>query len=348
MARQNLFFERTTTTVTIEGPGRAGWKPAPIPEVKPGDVLIRVAYEGVCGTDLEILEGTLGYYRSGWARYPIVPGHEVSGRILSTGPNVTGFREGDAVVVECIQSCGTCGQCRRGNAIGCPERSELGVVGRNGGYAGHLVVPARFVHLLPPGADLRKASLCEPLAVVLKGVARLSRSWPAEPASKRCAVVGAGPLGHLCARVLHRNGHRVAVFDREPRRRAYFQGTEIADEPDFGKLPEFDAVVEATGHPDALDAALQQSAPGATILLLGLPYARKEYTFETIVSMDKTIVGSVGSGPKEFEEAIRILPELDVDAFLECLLPLDQFEKAWDLFRERRHLKIILETGGSA
>ena len=79
-----------------------------MPSLKPGEVLLRVSYVGVCGTDLEVLEGTLGYYRSGLAQYPIVPGHESSGTVVAVGPRVTGFNEGDRVVVECIQGCGEC------------------------------------------------------------------------------------------------------------------------------------------------------------------------------------------------------------------------------------------------
>lgn len=192
--KKSLFFDKTCQAVVIQGPKQATLKDVPIPEVKPGDILIRVAYQGVCATDIEIFEGTLGYYRGGTARYPIVPGHECSGWVVSSGSNVTHVSEGDHVVVECIQSCGKCSECRRGNNIGCPERSELGVIRRDGGYSEYLVVPSRFVHQVPFDLDLAKACLCEPLAVVLKSLKRLSRAWLPEPQVKRCAVVGAGPL----------------------------------------------------------------------------------------------------------------------------------------------------------
>ncbi|MGD2188027.1 MAG: alcohol dehydrogenase catalytic domain-containing protein, partial [Desulfobacterales bacterium] len=160
-ARENIYFDRTCKAVVIHGPGRASLDEIEVPEVKPGDVMIRVAYEGICATDLEILDGTLGYYKEGMAKYPIIPGHEFSGHVVAFGSNVRHLQEGDAVVVECIQSCGACSECKRDNWIACQSRTELGVIGRNGGYSEFVVVPGRFVHRLPTDFDLRNGSLCE-------------------------------------------------------------------------------------------------------------------------------------------------------------------------------------------
>jgi len=102
-------------------------------------------------------------------------------------------------------------------------------------------------------------------------------------------------------------------------------------------------IVEATGNSDALYSILDHSRAGAILLLLGLPYARREFNFESIVAYDKTVIGSVGSSAEDFEEAIRILPELQVDRFLEKTLPLCDFEKGWELSRERKHLKVVLD-----
>ena len=340
--RQELFFDRPSQAVVIRGPGRAELEQVPLPDVKPGDVMVRVAYEGICATDLEILDGSLGYYKNGLAKYPVVPGHECSGRIVATGPNVNGLREGDPVVVECIQSCGTCPDCRSGNTIACVNRTELGVIGRDGGYAEHVVVPGRFVHRIPSSLDLRKACLTEPLAVVLKGLRRVRQSLASEPGGKRAAIVGAGPLGHLCARVLARQGYDVTAFDRDPRRREYFDGSSITTSDDLTELARFTFVVEATGNPEALESVLRNSGAGATILLMGLPYGERPFSFEDIVAYDKTIVGSVGSDAETFEEAIDLLYKLDLSAYLQHSLPLEQFRKGWDDLRKRKGLKVLL------
>jgi 2-desacetyl-2-hydroxyethyl bacteriochlorophyllide A dehydrogenase len=343
IARREILFERMCKAVVISAAGQASIEEVEIPEIKPGDVLIRVAYEAVCATDLEILDGSLGYYKNGTADYPIIPGHEFSGRAVASGPNVQHVPDGAAVVVECIQGCGVCDACQRDNQIGCRQRAEMGVINRDGGYAEYVVVPGRFVHCLPDGLDLLKACLCEPLAVALKGLKRLRRTWQAKKEPKRCAVVGAGPLGHMCARVLNHWGHRVTVFDRDPVRRAYFEGSGIEVADDLSRLSEFENLIEVTGSPAALDTVLHESPAGATILLLGLPYAHRKFTFESIVAFDKIIVGSVGSSAKHFEKAIELLPQLDVSSFTQKILDFHDFKQGWELARAHKHLKIILK-----
>jgi len=348
-AREQILFDRTCKAVVISGPGEASLEKIEIPEVKPGDTLIRVAYEAVCATDLEIFEGALGYYKNGMAKYPIIPGHEFSGQVVAIGPNVDQVEIGDHVVVECIQSCGECEECLHENFLGCEKRTELGVIGRNGGYSEYVMVPGKFVHRLPPELDMISACLCEPLAVALKGMKRLRRTWRRREKkdSKQCAVVGAGPLGHLCAQLLAIWGHRVTVFDRNPQRLSYFADSSIATSNDLVQLGAFDNIVEATGDPVALDNILHKSPAGATILLLGLPYAHRNFTFESIVAYDKIVVGSVGSSAKHFDLAIELLPQIETGAFMEKVLSLSDFKEAWKLTKAGKYLKIILKLNNN-
>jgi threonine dehydrogenase-like Zn-dependent dehydrogenase/GT2 family glycosyltransferase len=344
--RRRYYFDQEYRRVVIRGPGDAALEQVPIPGVKPGDVLIRVAYVGICGTDLEILHGSLGYYATGAAKYPIVPGHEMSGVVAAVGVNVRNFSEGDRVVVECIQGCGSCVSCASGNSIGCPNRSELGVMGRDGGYGEYVLAQERFVHRIPARLDLQTAALAEPLAVVLKGTRRLSRAWPDSPETKRCAVVGCGPIGHLVALVLRQWGHEVVAIDRNPARLKMLEllGEGIQTTQALDAVHGCDAVVEVTGSADVLQRVMQASSPGATLLLLGLPYDRRPFSFEQIVAYDKIVVGSVGSGGEEFAEALQLLPALTVDAFLQHVLPMDRYAEAWSATREGRYLKTMLRV----
>lgn len=345
-ARDSVFFDRSFEAVVIEAPGRATIRRREMPRMKPGDVVIKVSYVGICHTDLEILDGTLGYFARGLARYPVVPGHEISGRVVAVGPTVTGLEVGYSVVVECIQSCGACDQCLRNNRIGCPDRRELGVFNADGGYARYVVVPHRFVHRLAPDTDLLRATLCEPLAVVVKGLARLRRAWPDPHEAKRCAVMGAGSLGRLCGLVLAHMGHDVTLFDADARRAAVKE-PRLVGSTRFDNLHEFDTLVEATGNPDALDTLLAGSRPGSSLLLLGLPYARRDFDFESLVSFDKTLTGSVGSGPDDFREAIALLPALNLASYLENVVPFEQFRLGWERCRARQGLKTILQVDQS-
>ena len=342
--RSKLLFDKEYDAVVIEGVGQASLKKVEMPPLKPGDVLIRVAYVGVCRTDLEILEGKLDYYKNGLAKYPIVPGHEFSGTVAGIGARVANVKEGDRVVAECIQGCNECPACRKKNWIGCADRRELGVIGMNGAYAQYVITPGRFVHVLPPSLGLREACLCEPAAVVLKGLRRLERGWGPAPGSRTCAVIGAGPIGHLAARILSRCDHRVTVFDRDDRRLAYFHGSGPGANQHLNGLAGFDSIVEASGDPDALETVLHHSAPGSSIALLGLPYARRDFNFERIVGYDKMVIGSVGSSAEDFAEAIATLPHLDLTAFLQQVLPLPAFAQAWESCRSHKHLKVILEV----
>jgi threonine dehydrogenase-like Zn-dependent dehydrogenase len=220
---------------------------------------------------------------------------------------------------------------------------ELGVIGRNGGYAEYVLVPGQFVHRLPPEFDMQAACLCEPLAVALKGLKRLRRTWRDRKAQREVAVVGAGSLGHLCARILEFWDHHVTVFDHNKARLGYFKGSAISVSDNLSSLSDFENLVEVTGNPDALDAILQQSPAGARILLLGLPYAHREYTFENIVAYDKMLVGSVGSAAKHFDLAIELLPQIETDVFTQKVLPLSKFKEAWEITRSGKHLKTILK-----
>jgi 2-desacetyl-2-hydroxyethyl bacteriochlorophyllide A dehydrogenase len=340
ISRKEMNLNKQVRAVVIRGPHQAELEDRPFPTLKPGEILVRVAFQGICATDLEILEGSLGYYKSGVAKYPIVPGHEFSGTIAAVGARITEFTEGDRVVVECIQGCGQCGNCAEDRAIACKSRRELGVIGIDGGYQTYMVARARYAHKVPDDVTLAEAALAEPLAVVLKALRRLGAT--ADHGEKmNCAVVGAGTIGNLSASVLELYGHRVTVFDRDARRLERIGG-QIRKKITLEGLNEFDWIIEATGDQRVLESLLRESAVGATLLLLGFPYAVEPFTFESIVAYDRTVIGSVGSSSKDFADALSILRSIDTSEFLTARIPFEEYEDAWDMVRSREHLKVML------
>jgi 2-desacetyl-2-hydroxyethyl bacteriochlorophyllide A dehydrogenase len=340
--RAEMYFQQGFPALVVRGPNAARLEKRGVPPLKPGEVLLRVSYVGVCGTDIEVLEGTLGYYRSGLAEYPIVPGHESSGTVVAVGPRVTEFNEGDRVVVECIQGCGECPHCLRDEAIRCRDRREVGVMGHDGACASYMVTRARYVHRIPDSVTLAQAALAEPLAVVHKALRRLG-SEPQGDKPRRCAVIGAGTIGHLAARVLALRGHDVTVIDRERERLGFLSGA-IQTSSSLDNLDRFEWLIEATGQQSVLSALLQQSATGATLLLLGLPYSSHAFSFESVVAYDRTVVGSVGSSGADFERALATLAQIDTNPFLGAAYPLAEFEKAWTVARSRSVLKVMLKA----
>ena len=339
--RAEMYFENSYPAVVIRGSGEASLEQRKVPSLKPGEILVRIAYQGVCPTDLAVLDGALGYYEQGIGNYPIVPGHECSGTVVAVGTRVQNVAEGDRVVVECIQGCGNCNECSRDNAIACRERREVGVIGHDGGYAEFFVGRARYAHRVPDDVTLAEAALAEPLAVVLKALRRLGATLP-DAGSRRCGIVGAGPIGHLAAQVLALREHHVTLFDRDPARLSLLNGV-VQVSTSLDKLDQFGWLIEATGDQAALDAMLERSATGAIILLVGLPYARRSFSFESIVGYDRTVVGSIGSTGQDFEDALETLRTLDTSPFLGATFTLEEFERAWAAVRARQHLKVMLK-----
>ncbi|MEN6318265.1 MAG: alcohol dehydrogenase catalytic domain-containing protein [Syntrophaceae bacterium] len=340
--KKDLYFPDKNLSVVISGPGLHHLDETGIPDIGVDEVLINIQYVGVCSTDLDVLEGNLGYYRSGWAKYPIIPGHEFSGIIALAGTKVAGLMPGDKVVGECILGCGACAQCLAESPINCKARKEVGVLNFNGAYSRYLKMPARFVHKLPDEASLNKACLIEPLAVAVRGINKLFLGENSRQ-KKLIAVLGHGTIGNLCAQLITLRGHDIVIFDNNPLRIRDLKINEhVGGETNIVGLDRFDYIVEATGNPDVLKKALGESKTGVKILLLGLPYASFDFNFESIVSHDKTILGSVGSSKKEFDQAVDIYEKMDLDSLTRNVFPLSNYEKAWQHHKNGQVAKAIL------
>jgi 2-desacetyl-2-hydroxyethyl bacteriochlorophyllide A dehydrogenase len=339
--RNDLFYSGANPAIKITGKHHAEFVDAPIPEVKPGDVLVKVAYVGVCRTDLEIFDGHLGYYRDGIANYPIVPGHEFSGEVVRVGWNVTKVAVGDRIVGECILPCGKCEPCQQGARDACESRREVGVMNCNGAYARFVVLPADHVHRIPDTLDYKVACLTEPLAVVGKAIRRIPPKLNGSATAS--AVIGAGPIGNLCAQVLLKFGYKVCVYDQNPQRLECFPDS-VERRQELEDLNQFSVIVEATGNVDVLKRVLAQSRVSAVIVLLGFPYGEFAYDFEKIVANDKIIIGSVGSDSTDFRWALEHLAGIDSLNFTHTVFPLRDFREAWDVHRTGKHLKVLLDV----
>jgi threonine dehydrogenase-like Zn-dependent dehydrogenase len=217
------------------------------------------------------------------------------------------------------------------------------VIGQDGACAEYFITRARYAHLVPPQISLAKAALTEPLAVVHKGLRRLGLK---EDRPAQCAVVGAGTIGHLAAQILALRGHAVTVFDRDQQRLNALGGC-VSGSSTLQDLERFDYFVEASGKQEVLSELLERSRPGATLLLLGLPYSNQSFNFESLVAYDRSVIGSVGSTRRDFDDALATLPRIDTDPFLKAQYRLQDYEKALAAARSRTALKVMLaiDTG---
>ena len=330
--------------VVIEAPGQHRIEDAEVPHPGPGEVVVQVAYVGVCATDVEVLNGSLEYYTTSYARYPIVPGHEYSGVVSEVGSNVEGVRPGDRVVGEVAIGCEQCEACAAGEYFRCAERQEVGVINRDGAYAHFLVMPAGYVHLLPREMSLRNAALVEPLAVCVKGARKLGLE-----SGRRACVVGSGPLGNLCAQLIQARGLHVTAVDRDQPRRELLAKQGIDTLAELGDLDEYDYVVEASGNEQVIPHLIERSKRSAKLLLLGLPYTKPvQAAFSTVPGYDKTIYGSVAHQRRDWDEAIELLRsgKIRLDDHTTVVKPLEDYESAWSSAESAEHFKVLLEVGG--
>ena len=310
----------------------------------PNDILIEVSYVGICETDFEVLRGDLSFYKNGLANYPIIPGHEFSGEIVRVGSKITDYVPGDRVVGQCILSCGNCNLCLSGRDIACAERKEVGVLNYNGAYSEFISLPARFVHKIPDSLSLISASSIEPLAVVLKGLRRIGIDVLINTSKENILVIGAGPIGHLSARVCQKWGNKVTIFDKNRDRLSLLKDVDVISVDTFPSLDKYSYIIECTGESSLARLILSKSSNASSILLLGLPYEKQIIDFEDIVSSDKKIIGSVGSSGDNFREAILLADDLNLDHFNSSVFLLSKWKDAWNEHRSKKQLKVKLKV----
>ncbi|MEU6727466.1 alcohol dehydrogenase catalytic domain-containing protein [Nonomuraea wenchangensis] len=270
--------------------------PRPAPEAE-DDVVLRVHACGICGTDLHVLSGHS--YRP---RTPFVLGHEPAGVVVETG---SAAREwlGRRATITLFTGEGSCAACRAGDERLCPDLVSItGVLGVWGGYAEHLRVKARQLVEVPESLSWAEAaSLVDGGATAANSVrVALTR------APDRVLVLGAGPIGHLCAELLRAHGVAVQAVEPNPLRREALRaiGHDVTDSIEAAATP-VDVVIDCTGAPGVLTPGLHALAPHGTYLLAG--YAHVPDVDFAIVARKEAEIRGIRSGRREDLESIIAL-----------------------------------------
>jgi alcohol dehydrogenase, propanol-preferring len=235
----------------------------PTPSPGPDEILVRVIACGVCRTDLHIVEGDLPLVRS-----PIVPGHQVVGRVEGTGSGARRFRPGDRVGIAWLRrTCGACDACRRGRENLC-ERSEFTGYHADGGFADYAVVPEAFAYAIPPVfGDAEAAPL---LCAGIIGYRALKRSDV--PPGGRLGIYGFGASAHVTLQVARARGCEVFVCTREASHRELARRLGATWVGDIGEaMPaKADGTILFAPVGDLVPVALRNLARGGTLALAGI------------------------------------------------------------------------------
>ncbi|WP_193161623.1 NAD(P)-dependent alcohol dehydrogenase [Microbulbifer hainanensis] len=304
--------------------------------LRPNDVAMEVLYCGICFTDIHQVHDDWG-----WGLFPMVPGHEIVGRVIDVGSEVTRFSKGDTVAVGCmVDSCQECDQCHHGEEQFCREGMTLTYSGRDrisgettqGGYSKHLVVREEFVLHVPDGLDLSRVA-----PLLCAGITTYSplRSWNVGPGS-RVGVIGLGGLGHMAVKLAEGLGADVTVLSRtaDKEQDALDLGADgllVSSDEEAMKeaASSFDLIIDTVPVKHDLTPYLSLLDIGGALVLVGQIGPMEEINSEAVVMGRRCIVGSAIGGIAETQELLNFCGKKDI--LPECeIIPISQVNEAFE------------------
>ncbi len=334
-----------------EGKGFVELRDVPEPEPGPGEVRIKVAFAGVCASDLHILNYDIAIT----IKPPVVMGHEFSGVIDKLGRGVEGWRVGDRVVAEAnYRVCGTCRYCTSGFYHLCGNREVLGYW-HDGVFAPYTIVPAVRLHALPPEISFQQGALIEPIACVVAGVCELITVREGD----LVLVTGPGTIGLAALQIAKAAGARVicagTAQDERRLKTAVTLGADFivnVEKEDMGKrLSELssgkgvDTAIECAGDGRAVSSCIAALRKQGQYLQLGLMGRRIELDFDSIAFKQLHVTGSVSSRDVSWHRTIELIQrgEVTPEALVSDVLPLEEWEDAFRMHTEKKQFKILFE-----
>ena len=329
------------------------------PVAGPGEVLVRVAACGICGSDVHGYDGS-----SGRRIPPLVMGHEAAGVIEELGPGATRFQRGDRVTFDSTIYCGECRFCRRGDVNLCDRREVLGVscgdYRRDGAFAEYVLVPERIVYRLPDAMPFAEAAMLEAVSVALHAVA-VSDLRGGETA----LVIGAGMIGLLTLQAARAAGcSRVFIADVDATRLELAKGLGAAEALNVSgddlvrrchELTEgagVDVALEAVGRNETVATAIDAVRKGGTVTLIGNVTPEVTLPLQKVVSRQLRLQGTAASCG-EYPQAIEMMTRgaIQVKPLISAVAPLNEgprwFERLYK--HEPGLMKIVLtpKEGGT-
>lgn len=314
-----------------------------------GEASIRVAYCGICGTDMHVFHGNMDA-RVGFER---VIGHEMSGTVEAVGEGVTNVTPGQKVVVRPLDHCGACPACQAGHQHICHKLKFLGL-DTDGAMQEIWTVPAHTLHVLPDDIAMDHAALIEPVAVACHDV-RLSNLQPGEDV----VVIGGGPIGMLVAMVARDAGGKVVLSEVNTNRLAIAEklGFDTVNPAEADLAAEInkrtgdkgaDVVFEVSGSQPGVDAMTAVAATRARIVMVAIHAQKPQIDLFQFFWRELQLIGARVYEPEDYEKAIGIITSGGVDAetIITDVAPLSDIQAAFEaLDRSPTALKSLIKVG---
>ncbi|HIT75091.1 MAG TPA: L-threonine 3-dehydrogenase [Candidatus Avipropionibacterium avicola] len=320
----------------------------PVPEIGAGDVLVKVAATGVCGTDLHIEAW------DDWAQHlvaaPLVVGHEFCGEVVEIGSGVTDVAVGDFVSGEGHLVCGRCRSCRAGRRHLCINTVGIGVQ-RDGAFAEYIAIPSTNAWVHPDPVPTEVAAIFDPFGNAVHTALTFSCL------GEDVLISGAGPIGIMAALVVREAGARhVVITDLSPERLALAERLGVTKAVDIrsssvavaqrelGMKEGFDVGLEMSGSPAALRDMVSQMTHGGKIAMLGLPSGEANLDFSDVVLNMLTIKGIYGREMYETWYAMSVLLQrgLDISGVITHRFDHTEYAQAFAAARSGHAGKVVM------
>ena len=316
-----------------------------VPKVGDEDVLIKIAYSAICGSDPHILAGLLE------SALPTGMGHEMSGYVAALGSKATkrGLKAGDKVTGNFVRFCGTCFFCRNGQENLCPVLLD----GWNACQAEYVLWHESQVYKIPQNVDLMDACLTEPSAIALRMVEKSEIRI-----GNRVAVIGGGGIGQLVSQIARISGaSSVTLVEPVAEKRALAESVGIdhtldpvhddllAATQEITEGRGFDNIVETSGNPRACEQALAMTAAGGHIVypaMYAADYNLPLNLYRECYLSEKTIHGCLMS-PYSFPRTVQMLPRLQLRPLIQRVHTLDEYQQAYDDAISGKYIKIVFD-----
>lgn len=326
----------------------------PIPTTDANEVQLRIAFAGICGTDLHLYDG---WEMSGAVTLPPMPaviGHELSALVEEVGPGVTRWKAGDRVTVQPQVYCGDCTMCQRGNPNMCLNKIKIA---KGGAWAEYMVLNERTLHSVPDEVPLNLAAMTEPLGCAMRAV-ELAELQPGDNAF----VAGGGTIGLLLSRLARSRGaNKIILSEPQARRRslAAAMGVTRTIDPVNEDLEAIvaaetggigvDISFEAVGLAATSMACISVIRPGGTAVLMGVPKpgTKLEINPWDIVTAEKNIKTS-WLLVENMESCLRLMPSLGLEKIVTHTIPLTKAVEGIRMCKAGEALKVLFEIGGES